>query len=72
MNKHYYCTSSKKFDTLLCTIGWFAIQMALITAVSKMVGKVADMFLINKEEKDSPSDDEICTSCEDHSEEVRQ
>lgn len=65
MNKRYYCTPSKKFDTLLCTIGWFAIQMALVTAVSKMAGKVAE--LIYKEKKDSPSD-EVCTSisCEDH------
>ena len=39
--------------------------MTLIAAVSKMVGKVAE--LIYKEEKDSPSD-EVCTStsCEDH------
>ena len=65
MNKYYYCTPSKKFDTLLCTIGWFAIQIALVTAVSKVVGKVADM-LISKKEKDSPSD-EVCTSYEDHS-----
>ena len=64
MNKYYYCTSNEKFDTLLCTIGWFAIQMTLITAVSKMAGKVAE--LIYKEEKDSPSD-KVCTSCEDHS-----
>lgn len=64
MNKYYYRTSNEKFDTLLCTIGWFAIQMTLITAVSKMAGKVAE--LIYKEEKDSPSD-KVCTSCEDHS-----
>ena len=65
MNK-YYCTPSKTFDTLLCTIGWFAIQMGLIATVSKMAGKIAE--LIYKEEKDSHSDDEkVCTSCEDHS-----
>ena len=63
MNKYYYRTSNEKFDTLLCTIGWFAIQMTLIAAVSKMAGKVAE--LIYKEEKDSPSD-KVCTSCEDH------
>ena len=56
MNKYYYRTPSKKFDTLLCTIGKFAIRVTLLIAVSKMVGQVADM-LISKEEKDSPTSD---------------
>ncbi len=70
MNKYYYCTPSKKFDVFLCAIGWLAIQLALITAVSEMVGKAVGMFMINK--KDSSSDDEVCTSCVDRFKEVRQ
>lgn len=70
-NKYYYCTPSKKFDSFLCTIGWLAIQMALIITVSEMVGRAVGMFMINNK-KDSPSEDEVCTSCADRFKEVRQ
>ena len=75
MNKYYYCTPSKGFDTFLCGLGWFAIQMALLTAVARMVGKAVDFIFFNKKEKDShssPSEDEICTSCADRFKEVRE
>ena len=70
--KHYYCTPSKKFDTFLCTLGWFAIQMALITAVSEMVGKVAGFLIDANAEKlsDGTNEDEVCTSCADRFKEV--
>ena len=72
MNK-YYCTPNKGFDTFLCGLGWFAIQMALLTAVAKMVGKAVDFIFFNKKkEKDSPSEDEVCNSCMDRFKEVRQ
>lgn len=72
MNK-YYCTASKKFDTVLCAIGWFAIQMALLTAVSEMVGKAASFLIDSKtsEKLSNGNEDEVCTSCADRFKEVK-
>ena len=72
MNKYYYCTPSKGFDTFLCGLGWFAIQMVLLIAVAKMVGKAIDFIFFKNKEKDSPSEDEVCTSCADRFKEIRQ
>lgn len=74
MNRRYYCTASKKFDTFLCGLGWLAIQIALISAVSEMIGKVAS-FLIDTNTSESFSggnEDEVCASCADRFKEVRQ
>lgn len=72
--KRYYCTPSKGFDTFLCALGWLAIQMALIGAVSNMIGKAAAFLIDNASTSESEKlsvSDEICTSCEDRFKEVK-